>query len=48
MTTRKKFLAYTALAREVAIFQAEISKRHDMPFDGSSLNAMTYSIWGLR
>lgn len=46
MSTRRE--VYFALARQVAAFQAELGKEYEMPFDASSVNAMTFSIFNQR
>lgn len=48
MPMRIKMNVYFAVAREVAAFQKELSHKHDMPFDGSSVQAMTFSIFNGR
>ena len=48
MPMRAKRDIYFALARDVAAFQAELSKQHDFPIDGSSVQAMTFSIFNGR
>lgn len=45
---RAKMDSYFAVAREVAAFQKELCTLHDMPFDGSSVNAMSFSIFNGR
>lgn len=47
-TTAGKMESYFALARQVAEFQAELGRTHEMPWDGQSVNAMTFSIWNTR
>ena len=43
-----RIAAYFLLAQKVATFQAELGKTHEMPWDGQSVNAMTFSIWNSR
>lgn len=43
-TTRER--AYMELAERVAAFQSSLQKKHDIPFDAASINAMTFSIMG--
>ena len=39
---------YLALAGRVAAFQDALGKQYEMPWDGASVNAMTFSIWNKR
>lgn len=39
---------YFDLAERVAIFQAQVGRTHECPFDLASINAMTFSIWNSR
>lgn len=43
-----RFNAYTQLARKVTAFQSDLAKEYELPFDASSVNAMTFSIWNQR
>lgn len=48
--TVRRMDEYFDLARKVAAFQAEVSKasKDGIPYDFSSVNAMTFSIWNTR
>ncbi len=41
----RKFTEYTALMRKVAAVHAEIGAQYEAPFDLSSIQATTFSIW---